>query len=179
MGGGGSQKHFSALLTSLESETKGGGGWPATRAPPPWIHHCTVVVHYNQMYLSYILNKSWLCILSPGSTSFFLLKKEQSGHYHRRPLIHIFTCQGSPIPNGTNDRLFYWMADTSSIDGQRGKQFLFALSVITINIESAIVCASRMKNIMETFFYDYRLPPNAFFTHILYPWSFYTNYATL
>ena len=99
----------------------------------------------------------------------FVLKKEQSGHYHRCPLIHIFTCQGSPIPNGTNDRLFYWMADTSSIDGQRGKQFLFALSVIKINIESAIVCASRMKNIMESFFYDYRLPPNAFFTHILYP----------
>ena len=167
MGGGGLKNIFRPFSPHLSLKLK--GGLASHPAPPPWIHHCTVVVHYNQMYLSYILNKSWLCILSPGSTSFFLLKKEQSGHYHHRPLIHIFTCQGSPIPNGTNDRLFYWMADTSSIDGQRGKQFLFALSVITINIESAIVCASRMKNIMETFFYDYRLPPNAFFTHILYP----------
>lgn len=74
----------------------------------PWIRHCTVVVHYIQMYLNYILNKSWLCILSPGSSSFFLLRKEQNAHYHLRPLIHIFTWQGSPIPNGngTNDRLF-------------------------------------------------------------------------
>ena len=74
---------------------------------------------------------------------------------------------------------FYWMADTSSIDGRRGKQFLFALSVFKINIESAIVCASRMTKIVETFFYDYRLPTNAFFTHILYPCFFYANYATL
>ena len=40
---------------------------------------------------------------------------------------------------------FYWMAETSSIDGRRAKRFVFALSVIKTNIESAVVGADRMK----------------------------------
>ena len=40
---------------------------------------------------------------------------------------------------------FYWVAETSSIDGRRGKRFVFALSVIKTDIESAIVGADRMK----------------------------------
>ena len=40
---------------------------------------------------------------------------------------------------------FYWMAETSSIDGRRGKRFVFALSLTKTDIESAIVGADRMK----------------------------------
>ena len=40
---------------------------------------------------------------------------------------------------------FYWVAETSSIDGRRGKRFVFAIAVIKTDIESAIVGADRMK----------------------------------
>ena len=71
---------------------------------------------------------------------------------------------------GQTTGVFYWMAETSSIDGRRGKRFLFALSVIKNNIESAIVGTGRMKKLMKKISYDYRLPSNAFFAQ---------NYATL
>ena len=47
---------------------------------------------------------------------------------------------------------FCWMAETSSIDGRRGKRFVFALSLIKTDIESAIVGADRMKKNHEIIF---------------------------
>ena len=99
------EKGGRAVIRTL-TKVRGGGGLASHPGALSWIRHCTVVVHYIQMYLSYILNKSWLCILSPRSGSFFLLRKGQNAHYYLWPLIHILIWQGSPIPNGTNDRLF-------------------------------------------------------------------------
>ena len=49
------------------------------------------------------------------------------------------------------------MAETSSIDGRRGKRLVFALSLIKTDIESAIVGADRMKKSHEIIFLLFNL----------------------